>query len=145
VLVLKDEENLSQGGHPLSAEPCIYAKKHEGEWNYIPAYVDDLLVFASAPERITQIKDNLAKHLDIRDLGQIRRFLGVSHCLKRTTSANWLSGLIWPSANRISSSQIWTHDLSAEPVDEHFNSRPIIGALLFIANMGRPDISSAVS
>ena len=59
---------------PSSSDPCIYKSK---ENVIIGHYVDDILIAGQDLNRINEIKKELSRHYELKDLGQMKSFLGV--------------------------------------------------------------------
>ena len=144
------------GFYPTKSERCIYTRQDGRKTSYLLVYVDDILIFADNPQTIEDIKTQLKKFLEMRDMGPIGRFLGVD--FERSKDLEYLTMsqemYITDMAERFGVSEakfekslqsLENLDLADDPVDEAVPVRSIIGGLLYIANMTRPDISAAVS
>lgn len=158
------------GFYPLHKERCIFIRKDGSSYSFIVVYVDDLLIIAKDISTIAMIKSQLTKPrkfddqteercLQVRDLGQVRRFLGVN--LERSEDLSYFTMSQEDYINELSEKfdlnqaktifklpPLDTIDLtptSDEEIDPSLPVRSIVGGLLYIANMTRPDISSAVS
>ena len=147
------------GFHSLKKERCIYIKKQNERLTIIIVYVDDLLIISPDTGEINQIKNQLSQQLKLRDLGQVKRFLGIS--IERSPDLSYFS----LSQEEYIDELVETYNLTdAKPlhrlpsldtiplktefqdeIDHSLPVRNIVGALLYIANTTRPDISSAVS
>ena len=53
-----------------NGDPCIYTRS-EGALFIIGVYVDDIILAGKDLESIQQVKNNLARTLDINDLGEL--------------------------------------------------------------------------
>ena len=60
------------------SDPCIYMSAAGGEVFYIGVYVDDMVLAGSNDARIEEVKKELAAKFDIKDLGKLSYFLGIS-------------------------------------------------------------------
>ena len=152
---LKDVLN-QMGFFSTKADPCIYTRKDADSLSYVLIYVDDMLVASKDLEKVEQIKEQLKVKLEIKDLGEISTFLGVD--FKKTSDGKCLTmsqeryieqlamrfNLTDASPKR-SLPPLESIDLSGDDVDDSFPVRNLVGGLLFIANMTRPDISAPVS
>ena len=143
------------GFHPTRSDKCIFVRSSpDAPPAYILVYVDDCLISTVDPDDMKKIKEQLKARLDIKDLGPIATFLGLDFTDKgdyfsvsqkryieelierfNLTEANPIPHL--PAIDKI--------DMSNDEIDEDLPVRSLIGALLFIANMTRPDVSAAVS
>lgn len=158
------------GFSPLLKERCIFIRKDGSFFSFIVVYVDDLLIIAKDQPTIDLIKEQLTsprkfdeesseRSLQVRDLGQVRRFLGVNFKRSEDLSHFTVSqeDYIDDLCDKYDLAQakmitklppLDTIDLtptSDERIDPSLPVRNIVGGLLYIANMTRPDISSAVS
>ena len=75
----------SLGLKKLSGDQCFYRRSDI----WVLLYVDDVLLMGLSLDDINAVKTNLSKTLDIKDLGELRDFLGVS--FYRDASSAWLS------------------------------------------------------
>lgn len=116
--------------------------------------MDDILLISSRDLGIDLVITQLRSHLDVKDLGHVHHFLGVS--FKRDSTGAWMNQRHY--IERILRRFKMTYckpvntpmclptasDPSSESVDQTLY-REMIGALLFIYTRTRPDISVAVS
>ena len=65
------------GFFPLKSDPCVYFRSHDGA--IIGVYVDDMLILAHKGRQdiIENIKDGLRSQFKIKELGPVRRILGM--------------------------------------------------------------------
>ena len=61
-----------------TADPCIFVNGEEADLTIVAVYVDDLIVIAKTPETIKKIKESLAAHFKMKDLGKLHYCLGIS-------------------------------------------------------------------
>ena len=142
--------------YPTRSDKGVYVRTNGQACSYILVYVDDMLVAAQQAAEVEQIKKSLKERLEIKDMGEIGTFLGVD--FQNTVDGKYLTmsqqryieelagrfHLI--DANPITKlAPIDTIDLSGGEEDKSLPVRNLVGGLLFIANMTRPDISAAVS
>lgn len=93
-LLLKALYGLKQGGRQwylkfssvmkemgftrVKSESCVYVwKRGESDRVIVPSYVDDLFVAAKDSARKEQVKKELSRHFQLRDLGPIKHYLGI--------------------------------------------------------------------
>ena len=144
--------------------PCIYIKtESDSTFSLIFLWVDDIII-GSTLARMQSIKDSVALHFQITDLGQATYFLGLQ--FERNTSNKHI---FIHQSKLISSviSQVQLLDASPVPVPmdpysklsisdcpadaaqklamTQFPYRSVIGSLLYLSLCTRPDISSAVN
>ena len=67
---------MSLGYNRLSSDPCAYYKRF-GDFIIFPLYVDDMLVVGPNKDRITDLKAQLAREFEMKDLGPANKILGL--------------------------------------------------------------------
>ena len=134
---------------PLRADPCTCRRKEI--WLLI--YVDDFIVIARRKKDINQLINDLKRHLDFKDLGRLRHFLGTSFTVD--AHGDWLSQKHYVT-NILQRFGMQKCKPANTPMCLEGNSmkqsesvnqtlyREMIGALLFLSTRTRTDISSAV-
>jgi hypothetical protein len=142
--------------HPIKSDPCVFVNKDGDAWNYVLVYVDDILIGTKDPHRMKLIKDQLKEKLKITDKGEIGTFLGVDCAtsedgkLLTMSQGRYIDALaerfnMTNACNLYKLPPLETIDLSGDQVDDKLPLRNLVGALLYIANLTRPDITAAVS
>ena len=142
------------------ADPCIYFKDAGGENPcYIGVYVDDIIIAAKLDHQIQQVKDSLSQQFELKDLGQLKYFLGMSisrnvesgHILinqpayiKRILEVFGMQDCKSVSTPISNTSKLEKSSVEDECIDQH-KYQSAIGSLLYLAVCTRPDISYAVS
>ena len=117
-------------------------------------YVDDLIITGNNKDSITQLKENLRLQFPIKDLGQLKYFLGI----EMTISSKGLflnqrkyiedllqeSGLLHtkPAATPLDSKL--KLDSNGKATDSPSNYQKLVGKLIYLT-ITRPDIAFAVS
>ena len=145
------------GFQPTFTDRCIFIRiESSGAVSLLLVYVDDILLATSNLSIMKKIKEQLAKEIEIKDMGSIGTFLGVDFsddvnqkCITASQS-RYIDELAvkfnLTNADPIDHlPPIQTLDFSKDEIDESLPVRSLIGGLLFISNMTRPDISSAMS
>ena len=61
----------------ITSDPCLYIST-EGEPFIIAVYVDDILLAGKSDKRMKEVKEALAKQFEVKDMGGLHYFLGVS-------------------------------------------------------------------
>ena len=74
----------------LHSDPCIYRSKTEGDCFYIGVYVDDIVLAGRDEARIQEVKQMLARKFDIKDLGRLTYFLGMSVVQDQGALTTWI-------------------------------------------------------
>ena len=72
------------------SDPCIYRSKTEGDCFYIGVYVDDIVLAGRDEARIQEVKQMLARKFDIKDLGRLTYFLGMSVVQDKGALTTWI-------------------------------------------------------
>jgi transposase InsO family protein len=141
-------------------DPCIYISYAlTGEVSFIMGvYVDDVILAGKSKEKMTEIKKALAEKFDLKDLGELKYFLGVNVQMKRECGAIWIGQSLYiesvlkkfgmetakaistPVDTGIKLLKATTGNDIADP--ELYQSA--IGSLLYISTKTRPDIAYAV-
>ena len=125
---------------------------------YIAVYVDDLLIFSNDPEWTRQFKAAFASAFDIKDLGSPVRVLGMTvvHDKQNKTLLLHQGPYVRDLLNRFQQTDCKITDYpspvspaipgsTAATDDEHSQYRSIVGALLFLSILTRPDITETVT
>ena len=165
----------SLGYTPSVKEPCLYfnVKIYEREdivtkeRLYILVYVDDFLVMGSTKEIIDEFKTNIKSQFEIKDLGQAKVIIGLTH--ERIGDGVYIGQQhyaqqvlrdfgMWDTETKegivipidIASTPMsvgWIHDEKSKPLDpkgvEFFRS--IVMSLMYLATNTRPDLSFATN
>ncbi len=75
---LKIEQDLTRLGLRQSVhEPCLFYVTNGDRFVILTVYVDDLLITGTDTEKIDWLKQEIKKTYEIKDLGEIKRFLGM--------------------------------------------------------------------
>ena len=62
-----------------TSDPCIYTSKTKLDGLFILAvYVDDILLAGKSQQKLAQVKTDLGKRFQLKDMGELHYFLGVS-------------------------------------------------------------------
>ena len=70
------------------SDPCIYRAKEE--MFIIGVYVDDIVLATKDENRLNDVKQALAKHFDIKDMGALHYFLGMKVIQNAETNEVWM-------------------------------------------------------
>lgn len=117
-------------------------------------YVDDILVISSRDIGIDKVVTQLKAHLDVKDLGRLHHFLGVS--FKRNSTSAWLAQRQYTESilrrfKMLNCKPVTApmcvsvpEDESSESVDQTLYGETI-GYLLYLSTRTKPYISTAVS
>lgn len=140
-------------------EPCLYVKDHQQQFSYIAVYVDDLIIICPTEDDINEIKQKIALKFEMQDGGQLNFFLGmeiyregkqgaVSLCQKkyiRSLLDNYSMQHCRPVATPLDPGfQVGcTNEKCAKVNITQYQS--LIGSLMYLAVLSRPDIMHAIS
>ena len=69
--------------------PCIYTSTTDGLF-ILAVYVDDILLAGKSQQRIAQVKAELGKRFQLKDMGELHYFLGVSVKQNSETGEIWI-------------------------------------------------------
>ncbi|CAH9062481.1 unnamed protein product [Cuscuta epithymum] len=82
----------SQGYKKTTADECVYIKKlPDGTFIALLLYVDDMLIVGKDAVKINQLKKELSKSFDMKDLGPAQQILGMQITRDRKNRKLWLS------------------------------------------------------
>lgn len=140
-------------------ERCIYSKQSEELIVIVLIYVDDLLITGSDVIGIKRTWDKLKERFDIRDLGTPTSFLGFQLQWNETDNSLFLSQCKYIQDMQTSFGVNDCKPVSTPmiPISSHkslvtknfnhkiYSYKQAIGALLFLSNTTRPDLSFAVN
>ena len=145
-----------KGYEHLETEPCVYIRREGEKVIIIAIYVDDINIASNDEALLKETKEVLAKHFKMTDLGPTHHILGL-HIERNPRSisinqAQFTNQLL--KKYRMSECHPVTTPLDAsnklfpllngeETIDKHLY-RSVIGSLLHLAIVSRPDIATAV-
>ena len=72
-----------------TSDPCLYIAS-EGEPFIIGVYVDDILLAGKSDRRMEEVKKALAMQFEVKDIGELRYFLGVKIIQNQRTGEVWI-------------------------------------------------------
>ena len=72
-----DNFMCSNGFTRLQADHCCYMKNFDNSYIILLLYVDDMLVAGSSIEEINELKKQLSKRFEMKDLGAAKQILGM--------------------------------------------------------------------
>lgn len=150
-----DEVLLQLGYRRSKIEPCMYTKIQEKLKTIVTLYVDDFFIFSNDSKETKHLKDVLGSHFKLKDLGEIKRCLGVNVTFNKSERIVTLSqkDYIDQLLNKFNMSDCKPVQTPMEARlqmsnDESsvgkFPYQQIIGCLMYLAVLTRPDIAYAV-
>lgn len=149
----KVDECLTKNGYVKSKyEPCLYIKN---KTTIVALYVDDFFVFSSDEKETCNLKAILESQFKIKDLGQVRQCLGMSVCYDKEKSVLTLSQseYIQQLLLKFNLSDCHTVDTpmesglkltKCEKSNKNLPYQQLIGCLMYLAILTRPDIAYSV-
>jgi hypothetical protein len=163
------EHLVSLGFVPSNFDPALYLRLHADGVILLLVYVDDLLILCSCTRILPLLKKQLMGRWQMKDLGEIKYYLGLNVKRDRGSRRLWISqpkyiaGLVnrydvgekrpatpLPSGfkhilegEQPGGEAVGLSPLLSKQGQKHYQS--IIGALNFAAGCSRPDIAFAVS
>ena len=153
-----DRELRNLGATPTSGDTCVYQKYEGNKQLLIIVYVDDILVMSKHPEMIDAFGARLATLFEIKDLGVLKRCLGIDFQMddsaitmtQKTYIEDILRRFNMSDCNPVSTPAVVGSRLAkGEAWQESDGERPpyreLIGCLLYLSVATRPDISHVVS
>ena len=154
------DSHLKQMGFVQSAsDPCIYHMDAGGDMFYLGVYVDYIILAGSNDDRINEVKAALSQKFDIKDLGQLHHFLGMTIKQDEEQRSVWIRQ---PTYTEIllkkfgmqdckpvhtpvdASSKLLIATEEEECVDQQCY-QSAIGSLMYLTVSSRPDIAYAVA
>lgn len=149
---LLDSRLKNLGLKQSNSDPCIYFINDKDTLILILVYVDDILIAGNNVERIAEIKKRLKEEFEIKDMGEAKYCLGIEIVRKENEITLIQRKYIKDILNRFEMENAKGIDTPAN-VNERFDSeinncdvpyRELIGALMYLAVVSRPDIMNRV-
>lgn len=161
----KLDEKLKQLNlSPLKSDPCIYMLKQGGKVILVAIYVDDLIIATNNEEKWIELKSELSKSFEMKDLGQLNFCLGIEfrqdpitkeitmsqrkyiqNILKKFNMEN-SKPVTTPLNSSIKLSKEMCPKTETEKAEaEKLPYQNLVGSLMYLAVSTRPDIAHAVS
>ncbi|KAG8480706.1 hypothetical protein CXB51_025391 [Gossypium anomalum] len=148
-----------------SFDSCVYFKKNsDGSFVYLLLYVDDMLIAVTDKGEIRKVKAQLSKEFEMKDLGTVKKILGMEIFRDRKTSKLYLSQKRYiekvlcrfnmqsakPVSTPLAAHFKLPSALSPQSDDEieymsHVPYSSAVGSLMYAMVCSRPDLSYAVS
>lgn len=134
-------------------EPCLYVKQSGNEKTYIGLFVDDFFVFSNCTKETENLKNVLSTEFKLKDLGSLKQCLGMrikkQNGVLTVDQAQFIEHLFkkFNMENCKSMSTPMEVNLRLEKDKNCCTKYPyqqLIGSLLYLSILTRPDISYAV-
>ena len=151
---LLKKELLENGFVQSVVDPCMFIKKYEDKITIILVWVDDLLIAASDSDSLGKVKKQFTDKFQMKDLGQISKFLGIEFQIKpdeiKMGQSKYTEKVLKKfkmtdcKPRHTPCEQKLLFSKNAEPFDST-TYREAIGSLVYLATCTRPDISWVVN
>ena len=151
-----DAHLRKMGFSQSKSDPCIYVSGGDDSF-YIGVYVDDLILAGKDEAKMKRVKEELASEFDIKDLGRLSYFLGMSIAQDQkkkiwmgqpTYTKKLLSKMGMNDCKPVSTPADPSSHLVKAAEDEETVDQPLyqslVGSLMYLATCTRPDIAYAV-
>src|SRR6267154_6345533 len=153
-----DKRLSNIGFRHTTSDPCVYIRRLQNGTGIITIWVDDLLLFANNTSLMDQLKTQLKSILDITDLGEPRKIVGIEITRDRAnkmiqiSQTKYIESILRKYGLQKSNAVGMPLDpkiiLEKEETDQegnHNNSyASLIGSLMYLAVTTRPDIAYAI-
>jgi hypothetical protein len=140
-----------------SGDPCLYISSEGGNL-ILAVYVDDIVIAGKSIAAITKVKQLIANRYEVRDLGEMKYFLGIEIRQDINAGKIWLGQPAYTeqvlkkfsmeNCKSIDNPSATSIKLTKSPEKETFDTdlyRSAVGSLLYLSTKTRPDITYAVS
>ena len=84
-----DTQLKKMGFTQTKSDPCIYVSGGEDTF-YIGVYVDDMILAGKDEAKMKRVKEELSSRFDIKDLGKLSYFLGMSIVQDEKKKVTWM-------------------------------------------------------
>ena len=152
-----DSHLKEMGFVPSTSDPCIYMDAGGARF-HIGVFVDDMVLAGQNEERIAKMKDDLSHKFDIKDMGRLHYFLGMTVVQDETQGSVWIGQPLYtesvlkrfgmqdckPVATPVDVSTKLVTATKEECVDQRLY-QSAVGSLMYLSVSTRPDIAYAVS
>jgi hypothetical protein len=71
-----NEAFIKLGYRRLISDQCVYLKRQDHDLSIVAVHVDDMTIFASNDDVMSEIKEEFKKHFTITDLGELKQVVG---------------------------------------------------------------------
>ena len=154
-----DARLREMGFQQTPSDPCIYRSKPGREDALIGVYVDDIVLAGKIKKRIQEVKKQLSKTFDIKDLGKLRYFLGISVEQQEEQGQLWFGqpaysqqvlenyGMSESKAIKtpVGQSQKLRKAAAEEDSVDQTKYQSLVGSMMYLSVCTRPDLSFAVN
>lgn len=139
-----------------ASDQCLYVKRTKTGLLFLVIYVDDILIIGSDLKEIEAVKRSLASEFEMKDLGEVKNFLGmkiervVEDRYLRISQRAFLEGLLQrfnmqeckPISTPIECRLRLPKGEESKRSEKPY--RELVGCLMYVAMTSRPDLCAAV-
>ena len=141
-------------------DPCIYSKRSviDDSFVYLLTNVDDLLIFAKSESELNQIKSKLNEWFKMKDLGEVKYYLGIEfnvfHDTITMSQSKYIDQLLQTFGMKDCKARYTPCEMNSnklntytDPLDQNDTKtyRQIVGGLIYLMSCTRPDLSFVVT
>ena len=152
------ESQLRKMGFTQSKfDPCIYMSVGENTF-YMSVYVDDMILAGKDEAKMKSIKEELSSRFDIKDLGKLSYFLGMSIIQNKEENKIWMGQPMYtekiltkmdmdnckPVKTPVDPGNRLVKATEDKDVLDQQSYQSLVGSLVYLATCTRPDIAYAV-
>lgn len=150
-----DGKLVEEGGVQSQADKCVYTFNEDDAVVRVEVHVDDILVGGPSDDAVKDVKRRISRHFEVRDLGEVKSYLGMQVLWDRNAGTVALSNprhiadllkefnMEESKANHTPMAQ-GTELGGGEPLPDGNRYAELVGSLMYLANQTRPDIAYAV-
>lgn len=137
-------------------EPCLFTQNSDKVKVIVAVYVDDFLIFSNCTRKTEELKSSLASEFKLKDLGFVKRYLGMRINVNKECNTITVdqSHYIEQLLNKFNMSECKTVDTpieckldikQSEKCAKDIPYQKLIGSLMYLAVLTRPDIAYSIS
>ena len=152
-----DTQLRKMGFKQTTSDPCIYVRT-AGDPFYMGVYVDDIVLAGKDEVSIEKVKKELGSKFDIKDLGKLNYFLGMTIVQNQEEKTTWIGQPDYtarllekqgmkeckPVGTPVSPGTHLEKLAEDEEVVEQQLYQSVVGSLMYLSVCTRPDIAYAV-
>ena len=146
------------GFKQTKSDPCIYVSTTGRDPFYIGVYVDDMVIAGKDEASLQKVKDELGTKFEIKDLGKLKYFLGMTIVQNQEEQSTWMGQPDYttkllekhgmseckPVATPVDPGTHLTTLNEKEEVVDQQQYQSVVGSLMYLSVCTRPDIAYAV-
>lgn len=147
---------LENGYKKSKLEPCMYIKTNGTCKTIVTVYVDDFFIFSNDKKETNSLKTTLSSQFKIKDLGEVKQCLGMNVKFNKVEGTVTLSqeNYIDTLLKRFQMTDCKTVETPMESklnvnlsqnVNNQVPYQQLIGSLMYLSVLTRPDITYSVS